>query len=63
MQTYVKTWFVDCRSLIVECNKGQSERRVGRERGEITGYIYYLEGDTRLGSIACKGSDSYANII
>jgi hypothetical protein len=30
MQIYAKTWFVDCRSLIVECNKDQSERWVGR---------------------------------
>jgi hypothetical protein len=41
MQIYVKTWFVDYRSLTVGYNKGQSERK-----GDIIGYIYYFKGDT-----------------
>lgn len=39
MQIYVKTWFVDCRSLIVECNKGQSERCVARGAKSQVTYI------------------------
>lgn len=34
MQIYVKTWFVDCRSSTVGCNKGQSERRGGKAKSQ-----------------------------